>query len=189
MDRLRDGWDALLGISAESLTLGQTAIRTVLAFVVLTALLRLGDKRLMGRGSAFDLVVAFMIGSIMSFSITRPGSVIRIYLAVALLIGLHTALSRLAARVEWFGPLVKGRRVRLVRDGEIRREAMIGSGITDNDLMAALRGEGEAGDLDLIRDAWLERDGSISIRTRSAEPRVVEVGVREGVQTVRVELE
>lgn len=184
MDRL----DAILGTGSETLTIAQTGIRAVLAFLVLVALLRLGSKRLMGRGSAFDMVVAIMIGSVMASSITRSHPVLRIYLAVAVLIGLHAALSWMAARIGWFGPLFKGHRVRLVKDGTLRRDAMVGSGITDSDLKAALRGDGSPPDLNLIGDAWLERDGSISLLTSAGEARVVAVEVHEGVQTVRVEM-
>lgn len=183
------GLDDVLGAGEGSLTLLQTALRAVLAFLVLVALLRVGNKRLMARGSAFDNVVAILIGSIMASSVTRAFSLPRIYLAVAVLIGLHALLSWLAARIEWFGPQFKGHRVRLVRDGELQRSAMVGSGMTERDLEAALRGDGNPPDLALIRDAWLERDGSVSIATRRGPPRVVEVEVRDGVQKVRIEVE
>ena len=60
----------LLGLGASELNAGQVALRAVLTFVVTVAVVRLGDKRLFGKGTAFDLVVSIMIGSVMSRAIT-----------------------------------------------------------------------------------------------------------------------
>lgn len=180
--------DNVVGWSAESLTWYQMAARSALAFIVLVALVRLGNKRLFGKGTAFDMVVSIMIGSTMAQSIHSQGPFLRIYVAVAVLLIVHTLFSALAARVDWFGPLVKGNRVRLVRDGEPIESHMHDSAITERELEAALRSNGDEPDLESIDNAWLERDGSISVITKSRSPRVVDVEVRDGVQTVRVEL-
>ena len=39
-----------------------------------------------------------------------------------------------------------------------------------------------------IAAAYLERDGSISVRPKASEPRVVDVRVADGVQIVRVQV-
>ena len=59
---------SLLGIGAESLNPGQMALRAVLTFVVAVVIIRLGHKRLFGKGTAFDLVVAIMVGSVYAAS-------------------------------------------------------------------------------------------------------------------------
>lgn len=180
--------DNLVGWSTDSLVWYQMAIRAVLAFIVLVILVRAGNKRLFGKGTAFDTVVSIMIGSIMAQSVHSEGAFFRIYVGVAVLIAMHGIFSGLAARVDWFGPLVKGNRVRLVKNGVPDEGNLANSTITDQELESALRNNGDEPDLSLIKDAWLERDGSISIVTKSSDPEIVEIHVRDGVQTVRVEL-
>lgn len=180
--------DNLVGWSTDSLTSYQMAVRAVLAFIILVILVRAGNKRLFGKGTAFDTVVSIMIGSIMAQSVHSEGPFFRIYVGVAVLIAMHGVFSGLAARVDWFGPLIKGNRVRLVKDGEPNKEHLNNAAITDQELKSALRNNGDDPDLSLIQDAWIERDGSISIVTKSSDPKIVDITVREGVQTVRIEL-
>lgn len=51
-------------------------LRGALTFLVTLALVRLRDKRLVGKGTACDLAVAIMIGSVMSRSITGSSPLI-----------------------------------------------------------------------------------------------------------------
>ena len=150
--------------------------------------MRLGDKRLFGKGTAFDLVVSIMIGSVMSRAITGSGSLLATWLAGLVLVGMHWLLALLASR-GWFGPLVKGNPVLLVEDGQLQRDAMRGSAITEKDLEQALRQDGQEPALSHVRRAYLERDGSISVIPRQDGPRLLEVSVADGVQTVRIALE
>ena len=184
-------WDLiqrLLGLDAASLNPGQMALRAVLTFAVTVAVVRLGDKRLFGKGTAFDLVVAIMIGSVMSRAITSSSGLLGTWLAGLVLVGMHWLLALLASR-GWFGPLVKGNPVLLVEDGQLQHGGMRESHITRMDLEQALREDGREPDLSRVRRAYLERDGSISVIPREEGPRVLEVSVADGVQTVRIALE
>ena len=60
--------------------------------------------------------------------------------------------------------------------------------ISHGDLLSALRAAGGGEDLDQVDAAYLERSGDISLIKRKREPRLVEISVDRGVQTVRVEL-
>jgi hypothetical protein len=89
-------WDimrSLLGLDAEQLSAGQMALRALLTFVVTIAVVRLGDKRLFGKGTAFDIIVAIMIGSIMSRAVTGSSPLFATWVAGAVLVGLHWLLA------------------------------------------------------------------------------------------------
>lgn len=169
----------------------QMAMRAIVTFIVTVAVIRIGNKRLFGKGTAFDTVVAIMIGSVMSRAITGSGSgtMLATWIGGLTLIALHWGLATLSYHISWFGPLVKGNAVQLVDDGEMLRSGMRETGTTSKDLERAMRSNGNAPDLSDLQDAYLERDGSISIVPRESEPRVLEVSVRDGVQTVRIALE
>jgi uncharacterized membrane protein YcaP (DUF421 family) len=59
--------------------------------------------------------------------------------------------------------------------------------MTERDLGEDLRGEGVSR-LEEVAEARLERGGTLSVIRAGREPRVVEVRVADGVQTVRLEL-
>ena len=88
-----------------------------------------------------------------------------------------------------FGTLVKGSPRVLVEDGEVLWDAMRKSHISRDDLMEALRLQGRISDVGKVREARLERNGNISVLRTSDGPRILEVQVEEGVQTVRIQVE
>lgn len=82
----------------------------------------------------------------------------------------------------------EGRRVLLIKDGEVQEKGMRKTGLTAADLAEALRIQTRQTDPAKIRRAYMERNGKVSVQPYREEPHVVEVSVRPGVQTVRIEL-
>lgn len=190
--------EAMAGTLRELLGLGrdvadvsaiQMALRTVVVYAFSLAILRLGSKRFLSQATAFDAIVAIMLGSIMSRAINGSAPFIPTMGAGAVLVGMHWLLAFLTSRLDWFGPLVKGNPVLLVRDGEIQQEGMRSSGLSRRDLEERLRLGAKETDISKIRLAVLERNGSISVVPEERRPRVVETSVEDGVQTVRVQVE
>jgi uncharacterized membrane protein YcaP (DUF421 family) len=191
---LQDLWDQLqalfgLGGYAESAGPLQIALRTVLVYVAALALVRLSSKRFLSEATAFDVIVAIMLGSIMSRAMDGSAPFLPTVLTAAVLLGLHWLFALLAYHTNWFGNLVKGERVLLIKDGEIQRDGMRRGSITEADLTQALRIQTNQTDPARVRRAYLERNGQISIVPYQPEPRIATVAVEDGVQTVRIELE
>ncbi len=181
--------EALLGLHADELTPVQMAARAVLTFVVTVVLVRLGNTRLFGKATAFDLVVAIMVGSVMSRAITNASGLVAIWLAGAVLILLHRLMATIAFRFNRFGPMLKGNPVLLAEDGQVQHAGMRKGHVSAHDLEEAQRMAGEEPDQTRLRLAYLERDGSISVVPRHGEPRIVEVSVEDNVKVVRVSWE
>jgi uncharacterized membrane protein YcaP (DUF421 family) len=59
--------------------------------------------------------------------------------------------------------------------------------MTEHDLWEDLRGK-SASDLKHVDEARLERSGNLSVIKAKPEPKILEVRVAGGVQTVRIEL-
>ena len=123
--------------------------------MITVAIVRLGNKRLFGKGTAFDLVVAIMIGSVMSRAITNASALLATWLAGLVLVGMHWLLATLSYHLDWFGPLVKGHPVLLVKDGEIQRDGMQEGGVSRADLEQAFRAQGNDPDPSRVRRAYL----------------------------------
>ena len=166
-----------------------TAVRAVVVYGFALTAVRLGSRRFLSEASAFDVVVAIMLGSIMSRAISESAPLWPTLLSGAVLIAMHWLLAALAYRLDWLGPLVKGSPTLLVRDGKVDRDAMRRSGVSQHDLEQAIRLQARRTDPSQIRLAILERDGAISVIPAEREPAVLDVAVKDGVETVRLRLE
>ncbi len=178
----------LIGLGAEELTVWQMALRALIIYVSAISLVRLGEKRFMGKNTAFDVILGIILGSVLSRAITGNAGFFQTLGAGALLVGLHWLFSVAAFYSDRFGTMIKGSERRLVEDGEIHWDNMRKSHISKDDLLGALHINGKVTDVSEVRLACFERNGDISVIRREREPKVVEVSVRDGVQTVRIEL-
>jgi uncharacterized membrane protein YcaP (DUF421 family) len=186
-------WESVQAVLALGLDVSDVgpvpmALRTMLIYAFTLAIVRLGSKRFFSDATAFDVIVSIMLGSIMSRAINGSAPFLPTLFAGAALIGMHWLFAVLAYRTDWFGSLVKGEPILLVRDGEIQQQGMRRGRLSHRDLAEALRMQGKAPDVTKIRLAYLERNGRISMVPAEGEPRVFVVSVEHGVQTVRVEL-
>ena len=101
-----------LNRNAEDLGAGAMALRTVVIYVFTLAIVRLGSRRLLSKPSAFDVIVAIMVGSIMSRAINGTAPFVPTMLAGIVLVVMHWLLASLALRMHWISATVKGRAFR-----------------------------------------------------------------------------
>ncbi|WP_102126818.1 DUF421 domain-containing protein [Deinococcus planocerae] len=165
------------------------ALRTLLIYAFSLFLVRIGNKRFLAQASAFDVIIGIMLGSVMSRAINSSAPLFPTLGAGLVLVGLHWSLNRLSYHLDWLGPLLKGNPVLLIRNGELHQDGLRKSGISEGDLEQALRLQAQETDPSGIKLAYLERNGNVSAMTKESEPRVLEVKVEDGVQTVRIKVE
>ncbi|HSL45472.1 MAG TPA: YetF domain-containing protein [Anaerolineales bacterium] len=177
-----------LGLDVADVSAAQMALRTVLIYASTLAIVRVGSKRFLSQATAFDAIVAIMLGSIMSRAINGSAPFLPTVMAGIILVGLHWLIAAIAYYSDTFGNLVKGHPVLLIEDGEIQQKAMRQSSLSSQDLAEALRLGSKVTDPQRVQLAYLERNGGISVIPRKPEPRVVNVSVQDGVETVRIEL-
>jgi uncharacterized membrane protein YcaP (DUF421 family) len=177
-----------VGVPPLDLTSGQIALRTALTYVFGLAAVRLADRRVLGKNTAFDVVVGVVLGSVLSRAINGNAPVFPTMVGVAVLLLLHWLLAFVSSRFHALSVLLKGNARPLVRDGQVLWEEMRRNHISIGDLLEMLRLRGRLSDPKEVGMACLERNGEISAIPRLHEPRVVELGVQEGVQKIRIEL-
>ena len=155
-----------LGNDPETPGAGAMALRTVIVYAFTLALVRLGSRRLLAKPSAFDVIVAIMVGSIMSRAINGSAPFGPTLLAGVVLLSMHWAFAVLAFRAHWVSAALKGTRIELLRDGRVMRDGMRRANITDDDLAEALRLQIHDDDPAQVRVAYMERSGAISVIPR-----------------------
>lgn len=154
-----------LELEGKDLTTVQMVLRAAIVFVVSIAMLKIGDKRFMGKSTAFDVFLGIVFGSTVSRAITGNAPFFPALAGGLTLVLFHWLFAAVAFRSHGFGKLVKGSDRVLVRDGEIQWDEMKRAHITENDLKEALRSAGQQPDVKRVKAAHLERDGDISIIT------------------------
>lgn len=189
LETIAEQIQAFLGYQRDvgDVTALQMALRTLVIYAVTLILIRLGSKRFLSQATAFDVIVGIMLGSVMSRAVNGSARLLPTLAAGAALVGLHWLLAWLASRTR-FGSAVKGEPVLLIKDGQIQQQGMWETGMSTNDLEQALRLQAQATDPAKIKRAYLERNGSISVIPRPSDPRILDVAIADGVQTVRIEL-
>ncbi len=192
LDALWDPVQELLALDDDISDVGvlPMALRTAIVYVVTVAIIRLGSKRFLSRATAFDVIVAIMLGSIVSRAINGSAPFVPTLLGAGVtLVAMHAAFAWLSHRTQWFGTWVKGEPVLIVKDGELVDEGMRRSQLSSKDLAEKLRLNGEEPDVSHVKEGYLERSGDISLVPYDSSPRVVDISVEAGVQTVRIELQ
>ena len=171
----------------DPLRLHQIAARAALVFLIGLAIVRLGKSRLIARVTALDVILGFILGSLLSRGITGHASISGTAVASATLVLVHWALTLVACRWHVLGTVIKGHSFPLVKDGKLDERAMLHSHMSPHDLEEAVRLKGLE-TIDEVHLACKERNGEISVIERKKLPRVIEVSVQDGVQTVRIEI-
>lgn len=156
---------ALIGRHGEAITWSQMSARALLIFMIGLAFVRLAGERVFGKWGALDILLAIIIGSNLSRTITGGAPLFPTLCATAVLIGVHALL---ASAATWWplGDLLKGRPTQLVAEGQIDWRAMRRHGVGQGDLEQALR---QAGQMDLsgVQAVFIERNGGLSVILRS----------------------
>lgn len=155
----------LIGRHGDPIAWWQMSVRAVLILIFGLLLVRLAGKRIFGKWGAIDMVVAVMLGSNFSRALTGNSPFLGTLAASAVLVVMHGVLTWFAARTGWLGPMLKGRPVRIVLDGEPDRRVLRRHGVGEHDLEEALR-QGGLTDCSEVREAWIERNGDISVIKR-----------------------
>jgi uncharacterized membrane protein YcaP (DUF421 family) len=189
MDEIADWLDRALGLGLESQEISalQMGLRAIVVYIVTVLIVRLGKKRFMGRATAFDVILGIMLGSIVSRAVTGNAPLLPALVAAAILVAMHWVFSAIALHWHAFGRAIKGQPVLMVRHGKVDEKVMRKTHMTEHDLWEDLRGK-SVSDLAQVAEARLERSGQLSVIKAEREPKVIEVKVAEGVQTLRIEI-
>ncbi len=180
----------LIGGQAEydRLSAGQVVARTAVIYLIALVIIRVGKRRFMGNYSAFDILLGFIVGSVMARGITGAIRLLDMVIVVSALMILHWLIATISFYWEGFSRVVENTPRKLIVDGELQKDAMEKSKIGENDLLQALRDKANTELPEKVKTAYLERDGNITVVLHSNEPRVIDVDVKDNIQTVRIVL-
>ncbi len=112
--------------------------------------------------TAFDFILAIMIGSLLSRAITNDQYFLQIIAVSIFLILLHNLVSYISAQSNMSSELIKGKVRVFIKGGEIDWEAIKKADLTEHDLIQALRLSSNTTDLSKVEEGRMERNGDLS---------------------------
>ncbi len=152
--------------AAADLAFWQVALRAVVVFASGAVIVRVADKRFFAKKSAFDVLMIFIVGSILGRAINGSEKLFSTIGACFLLVGMHRLLGTLACRWPRFECLIKGHANLIVRDGRPFDETLLAHHLSRADVMEDLRLKTSASELAEVDEARLERSGDISFKLK-----------------------
>ena len=142
--------------------LAMTALRALVVYVFMLVTLRLLGKRAVGNFTAFDLLVALMLGEIVDEMIYGDVTLAQGAVVVAAIAALEYANEWLSFSSPRFARLVGGDPTVVVQDGQLQAAGMRAERISEAEIASHLREQG-IDDLAEVKCARLEADGRLSV--------------------------
>ena len=150
--------------------LGMTAARGVLVYVLMLIVIRVLGKRTIGNFTAFDLLVALMLGEVVDEIIYGDVSLAQGITAIVVIASCKYLTAWLSCLNPSLNGLLEGKPTEVVRHGEFVREGLRTEVMSELEVLAALR-LNDLADMREVKSAIMEVDGQLSvIREDWAEP-------------------
>lgn len=157
-----DGFHIAIGEAENDIGWAEMSVRALIIFVFGIIATRIGAWRAFGRWSPPDIIVAIVIGSNLSRSLTGSAPLVSTMVATTVFLAAYWLLSFAASRSPWLDWLFKGSPVAIIRDGTVDETELRRAVLSRRDLDEALREKGVA-QKGRVATALLERNGRITV--------------------------
>ncbi|HZR20286.1 MAG TPA: YetF domain-containing protein [Verrucomicrobiae bacterium] len=157
--------EQLLGLRLEpkDLSLVHISLRGIIVFIVTLVMVRVADRRFLAKLSAFDVLLGFLLASMMARAVNGSAAFWPTMAGGFVLVFLHRLFGLIAFHWDGFGRLVKGDASVVVERGKLNHRTLKSFHISEKDLFEEMRLNGNVDQLEQVKKATLERNGKISI--------------------------
>jgi uncharacterized membrane protein YcaP (DUF421 family) len=163
-----------------------TAARALAVYVLILAVVRALGKRTVGNLSAFDLLVALMLGEVVDEMIYGDVRFIQGTVAIVTIGALTYADSWLSYWDHGMEAVLEGKPTIVVKKGEFHLPGMRQERMNEKDVLAALRIHGVR-DMREVEFALVEHDGTVSVVHYDWAQPVIKADVDKEMAKVRDE--
>ena len=144
----------------------EKAVRTIVVYVALLFLLRVGGKRQLAQMNTFDLIVILLLSNVVQNAVIgTDDSLVGGLIGATVLIAANYVIVRATFLHPFATRLLQGTPTQLVENGKVDEHALRHELITQAELDAALRRQGMDG-LDDVEEVVIEPEGSISAKQK-----------------------
>ena len=139
-----------------------TALRATFVYFYLLILVRILGKREIGASSAFDLLVALMLGDVVDEVIYGDVTIVQGAVAMAIIAVWHLVNSFASFKSKLIDKLTGAPPTVLVKNGRIQHKALAKERLNEDELWQGLRLM-DVDDIKEVKQATLEPSGQISV--------------------------
>ena len=139
-----------------------TAVRASIIYFFLLLVVRVLGKREVGSASAFDFIVALMLGEVVDEAIYGDVSMVKGLLAIAVIAIWHLVNSWASFKSRTIEKLTSASPTVLVENGQIKQDALAKERLNEEELYSQMRLM-EIEDIQEVKKATLEPNGQISV--------------------------
>lgn len=139
-----------------------TALRASFVYVFLLIVVRLLGKREIGNTSAFDLIVALILGEVVDEIIYGDVTILQGVVAIVVVAIWHVVNSWASFKSKVIDRLTAAPPTVVVRNGEIQRKNLAKERLNEEEMLSELRMMG-VDDVKEVKQATLEPNGKISV--------------------------
>jgi len=141
-------------------------LRAIVVYFLVLLLLRLSGKRQVGQMTPFDLVLLLLISNAVQNSMNGgDNSITAGMLLAGTLVVVDIGIGWFTRKSRKLEKLVDGEAEILIHNGKLRTHALEKAGLTQHELMAALR-ESDCATVAEVHTAILETNGRITVLTK-----------------------
>lgn len=156
-------WALGLGLEPKNLSLTNMVLRGAVVFAASLLMVRTGDKRFFARKSAFDVILGFILASVLSRAVNGSAPFFQTLGTGFALVWMHRLMGMAARHWHGFGFLIKGEAEKVIEKGRVIEQALQKNDMSERDLLEDLRLNGSTTDLAAVEEAWMERNGDLSV--------------------------
>jgi uncharacterized membrane protein YcaP (DUF421 family) len=139
-----------------------TALRASFVYLFLLLIVRLLGKREIGNTSAFDLVVALILGEVVDEIIYGDVTILQGVVAIVVVAIWHVVNSWASFKSEVIDKLTGAPPTVVVKNGQIQRKNLAKERLNEEELFSELRMMG-VDDIKEVKQATLEPNGKVSV--------------------------
>jgi uncharacterized membrane protein YcaP (DUF421 family) len=161
-----------------------TAARAAAVYGLMLIVVRALGKRTIGNLSAFDLIVALMLGEVVDEMIYGDVRFIQGTVAIVVLGAVAYADSLLCYWDRCMEAILEGKPTIVVKRGEFHRPGMRRERMNEKDVLAALRTYGVR-DMREVEYALVEHDGTVSVVPFDWAQPLIKADIAEDMATAR----
>jgi uncharacterized membrane protein YcaP (DUF421 family) len=165
MEFLNQWW----GIN-ENITPFEIAARSAVMFLVALILIRVSGMRPFGKGDGVDTIISFLIGAILSRGVVGATPFFSTIVSAIVILFIHNLMTKLSLYNAWLERSVKGKTYLLYKNGSFIKGNMEKADVSEKDIYEELRLQCQLGELDQIKEVYMERTGEISFVKKETAP-------------------
>jgi uncharacterized membrane protein YcaP (DUF421 family) len=140
-----------------------TALRASFVYVFLLIVVRLLGKREIGNTTAFDLIVALILGEVVDEIIYGDVTILQGVIAIVVTAIWHLVNSWASFKSQIIDKITGASPTVMVKNGQVQRKNLAKERLNEEELLSELRMMGGIDDIKEVKQATLEPNGKISV--------------------------